>query len=185
MARQPHPPLRALSDQEREGVLAVSRRDKEPAAHGARAQALLAVAAGCAFSEAARRAGRRSGDAVGPLGRRCNPSGLTVLETQPGGGRQIRYSDQERQHLLPEFARAPDRAADRTATGSLSLRRDAVRKTGDGLGPVSPYTIWSVLHAAGDTWQRDRPWGRTGEVLRQRKAGVVRGQEPEHQAKKS
>jgi transposase len=185
MARQPNQPLRALSDQERECLLSVSRSDNEPAAHVARAKALLAVADGCSFSEAARRAGRRSGDAVGQLVRRCNRSGLTVLETRHGGGRQVRYSAKERQHILQECARAPDRAADRTAPWSLSLLRDAVRKTGEGLGHVSTYTIWSVLHEAGYTWQRDRTWCRTGEVLRKHKAGVVRGQEPDHQAKKS
>jgi transposase len=185
MARQPNHPLRALSAQERECLLSISRSYNEPAAHVARAKALLAVADGCSFSEAARRAGRRSGDAVGQLIRRFNRSGLTMLETRHQGGRQASYSDEHRQRILQEFARAPDREADGTATWSLSLLRNAVRKTGDGLGHVSTYTIWAVLHEAGYTWQRDRTWCRTGEVLRKRKAGVVRVQDPDHQAKKN
>jgi transposase len=134
MARQPNQPLRALSDQERECLLAVSRSYNEPVAHVARAKALLAVADGYSFSEAARRAGRRSGDAVGQLVRRFNLSGLAVLETRHGGGRQARYSAKEHQRILQEFARAPDRAAAGTATWSLSLLRDCLRKTEDGLG---------------------------------------------------
>ena len=185
MARQPNQPLRALSDQERECLLSVSRSYNEPAAHVARAKALLAVANGSSFSEAARRAGRRSGDAVGQLVRRFNRSGLTVLETRHGGGRQTLYRDKERQRILQECSRAPDRAADGTATWSLSLLRDALRKAGDGLPHVSTYTIWVILHEAGYTWQRDRTWCRTGAVLRKRKAGVVRVQDPDHQAKKS
>ena len=185
MARQPNHSLRALSTQERECLLSIRRSYHEPAAHVARAKALLAVADGCSFSEAARRAGRRSGDAVGQLIRRFNRSGLTVLETRHKGGRQASYSDEHRQRILQEFVRAPDREADGTITWSLSLLRNAVRKTGDGLGQVSTYTIWAVLHEAGYTWQRDRTWCRTGEVLRKRKAGVVRVQDPDHQAKKS
>jgi transposase len=185
MARHPHHPLRALSDQERECLLSLSRSYNDPAAHVARAKALLAVAAGCSFSEAARRAGRRSGDAVGHLVHRFNRSGLAALETRHGGGRQVRYSAEARQRILPEVARAPERAADGTATWSLARLRAAGRKAGDGLPPVSTYTVWAVRHEAGSTWQRDRTWCRTGEGLRKRKAGVVRGQDPEEPTKKS
>jgi hypothetical protein len=185
MARQPHHPLRVLLDQERECLLTISRRSHEPAAHVARAKVLLAVANGSAFSEAARRAGRRSGDAGGQLVRRFNRSGLAALETRHGGGRQARDSATERQRILQEFERVPEREADGTATWSLALLRKALRKAGDGLGQGSTYTIWAVLHAAGDTWQRDRTWCRTGEVLRKRKTGVVRVQDPDQQAKKS
>lgn len=102
MARPPNHPLRALSTQERECLLAVSRSYNEPAAHVARATALLAVADGCSFSEAARRAGRRSGDAVGQLVSRFKRDGLAALETRHGGGRQARYSDAARQRILQE-----------------------------------------------------------------------------------
>jgi transposase len=185
MARQPHHPLRVLSDQERECLLAISRSYHEPAAPVARAKALLAVADGGSFSEAARRAGRRSGDAVGQLVRRFNRSGVAALETRHGGGRQARYSEADRQRMLQEFARAPDREADGTATWSLALLRKALRQAAEGLPHVSTYTIWIVLHEAGYTWQRDRTWCRTGEGLRKRKAGVVRVKDPDHQAKTS
>jgi transposase len=185
MARQPNYALHALSAQEREGLLAISRSYNEPAIHVARAKALLAVADGCSFSEAARQAGRRSGDAIGQLVHRFNLHGLAALAPRHGGGRQALYSDAERQRILQEFERPPDREADGTATWSLSLLRDALRKAGDGLPHVSTSTIWTVLHEAGYTWQRDRTWGRTGEGLRKRKSGVVRVQAPDAQAKKS
>jgi hypothetical protein len=79
----------------------------------------------------------------------------------------------------------PDRVTDGTATWSLALLRHALRKAGDGLPHVSTYTIWIVLHEAGYTWQRDRTWCQTGEVLRKRKAGIVRVKDPDYQAKKS
>lgn len=185
MSRKPNHPLRSLTDQEREGLLAISRSYHEPAAHVARAKALLAVADGCSFSEAARRAGRRSGDAVGQLVARFNLFGMAALETRHGGGKQPTYTEPERQRILEEFERTPDRERDGTATWSLSLLRDALGKAPDGLPAVSTYTIWSVLHEAGYSWQRDRSWCRTGEVLRKRKAGAVRVTDPDSEAKKS
>lgn len=185
MSRKPNHPLRALTDQERECLRTISRSFYEPAAHVERAKALLAVAEGCSFSEAARRAGRRSGDAVGQLVARFNLFGLTALETRHGGGKQPTYTDLERQRILQEFERPPDRECDGTATWSLSLLRDALRKAPDGLSEVSTFTIWAVLHEAGYTWQRDRSWCKTGEVLRKRKSGTVRVSDPDSEAKKS
>lgn len=185
MSRQPNHPLRGLTDPEREGLLAISRSYTEPAAHVARAKALLAVAEGWSFSEAARRAGRRSGDAVGQLVARFNLFGLSALETRHGGGRQPTYTDRERQRILQEFERTPDRETDGTATWSLSLLREALRKAPDGLPEVSTYTIWVVLHEAGYTWQRDRSWCKTGSVIRKRKAGTVGVTDPDSEAKKS
>lgn len=185
MSRKPNHPLRSLTDPERACLLAISRSYTEPAAHVARAKALLAVAEGCSFSEAARRAGRRSGDAVGQLVARFNRFSLAALETRHGGGRQPTYTEQARQRILQEFERTPDREDDGTATWSLSLLREALRKAPDGLPEVSTYTIWVVLHEAGYTWQKDRSWCRTGEVFRKRKAGAVRVTDPDSEAKKS
>ena len=112
-------------------------------------KALLAVADGWSCAEAARRAGRHSGAAVGQLVSRFNGEGVAALETRPGGGRQTRYKDEGRQRILEECARAPDREADGTATWSLSLLRDALRKGEHGLPHVSTDTVWAVLHEAG------------------------------------
>lgn len=185
MARPPNHPLRALSEQERECLVTISRSFNEPAAHVARAKALLAVADGSCFTEAARLAGRRSGDAVGALVARFNLFGLAALETRHGGGRASSYTEVERRRILQEFARTPDRATDGTATWSLSLLRQTLRRAPDGLPEVSTYTIWLVLHEAGYSWQRDRSWCRTGDVLRKRKRGAVRVQDPDSEPKKS
>lgn len=185
MSRKPNHPLRNLTDQERQCLLAISRSYHEPAAHVARAKALLAVAEGCSFSEAARRAGRRSGDAVGQLVARFNLFGVPALETRHGGGKQPTYTEQARQRILQEVERTPDREDDGTATWSLSLLRDALRKAPDGLPQVSTFTIWVVLHEAGYTWQRDRSWCQRGSVLRKRKSGTVRVSDPDSEAKKS
>src|SRR3954447_24481017 len=56
-------PLRPLTPEERTELERLSRAHSEPAALVARAKVLLAVAGGQRYTEAARAAGRRSGDA--------------------------------------------------------------------------------------------------------------------------
>ncbi len=157
----------------------------EPAAHVARAKELLSVAEGSSFAEAARRAGRKSGDAVCKLVARFNLFGLSALETRYGPGVTPTYTAIERQRILREFERPPHRERDGTATWSLSLLRVALRKAPDGLPEVSTYTIWAVLREAGYTWQRNRSWCFTGSVVRKRKSGTVRLKDPDLDAKKS
>lgn len=108
-----------------------------------------------------------------------------LLETRHGGGKPPTYTEEDRQRILQEFERTPDRERDGTATWSLSLLREALRKAPDGLPEVSTYTIWAVLREAGYTWQRDRSWCKTGEALRKRKAGAVRVTDPDSEAKKA
>jgi transposase len=185
MARSQNNPLRALTDEERDCLYSISRSLTEPAAHVARAKALLAVSEGCSFCEAARGAGRRSGDAVSHLVARFNHHGIEALETRHGGGRQAIYTETERKRILGEVQRVPDREQDGTATWSLSTLKAALRKAPDGLPQVSTYTIWTVLHEAGWTWQRDRTWCATGVVIRKRKTGVVTVTDPDGEAKKN
>ena len=79
MTRHQVDPLRALTDEEQEVLTHISRSGSEPAGHVARAKALLAVADGKRYTEAARAAGRRSGDAVSHLVSRFNREGLAAL----------------------------------------------------------------------------------------------------------
>src|SRR5579872_4356626 len=102
MTRRQKDPLRPLTDQERHELEHVSRAQAEPAAAVARAKALLAVAGGQSFTDAARSAGRRSGDAVGHLVARFNREGLTVLESRHGGGQPKRYTQTEQERILRE-----------------------------------------------------------------------------------
>jgi hypothetical protein len=152
----------------------------------ARAKALRAVADGAAFTEAARAAGRRAGDAVAHLVERFNVEGVAALERRYGGGPPVRYGPEERERILREVRRTPDRAEDRTGTWSLTTLRQALRRAPDGLPGVSSATILHALWEAGYSWQRDRSWCATGTAKRKRKDGtVVATVDPQTAPKKS
>ena len=185
MTRRKKDPLRALTDDEREMLEQLSRAQSEPASHVARAKALLAVADGQSYTAAARAAGRRSGDAVSQLVSRFNREGLAAIEPRHGGGPPVVYGVEERNRILAELERQPDREKDGTATWSLSLLQQALREAPDGLPEVSTYTILCVMHDAGWTWQKDRTWCKTGTVTRKRKGRTVEVTDPEGEAKKT
>jgi transposase len=185
MPRPRKDPLRPLTPEEHGWLERLSRSHTEPAVQVARAKALLAVAAGHSYTEAARVAGRRSGDAVAQLVARFNRAGLAALEPGHGGGQSKRYAGAERERILREVRRVPDRDADRTATWSLATLQRALRRAPDGLPAVSTYTLWSVLREAGFRWQKDRSWCETGTALRKRKGGTVTVRDPDAVAKKT
>lgn len=185
MTRRQGEPLRALTDEERAWLEQISRAQAEPASHVARAKAVLAVAGGHSYTAAAQLAGRRSGDAVAQVVARFNREGLTALAPRHGGGRTATYTQAERERILREVRRTPDREQDGTATWTLTTLQRALRRAPDGLPQVSTYTIWTVLRDAGLTWQRTRSWCTTGRVKRQRKRGVVEVTDPDAEAKKS
>jgi transposase len=173
MTRRQKDPLRALTEEERKLLVRISRSHAEPATHVARAKALLAVADGHSYTAAAKTAGRRSGEAVSHLVSRFNQEGLAALEPGHGGGRKPTYTASDRDRILAEARREPDREKDGTATWSLSTLRGALRRVPDGLPEVSTYTIWCVLREAGFSWQRTRSWCETGRVKRKRKSGEI------------
>jgi transposase len=185
MTRRQKDPLRPLNTEEREVLERISRAQSDPASHVARAKALLAVADGASYTEAARVAGRRAGDAVGQLVSRFNREGLAAIEPRHGGGPPVEYGLEERKRILAEFERQPDREQDGTATWSLNTLQRALRTAADGLPTVSTYTIWRALHDAGWTWQADRTWCKTGTVVRKRKGEAVEVTDPEAEAKKT
>ncbi len=184
MARPQKYPLRSLSDFERQSLESISRSFSEPAAHVARAKVLLAVSEGASFSEAARRAGRRSRHAVSELVARFNLEGLRALEGHyENCGKEPLYSEQECRQILETFERTPDRESDGCTQWSLMLLRNALRR--EGLPQVSTYTIHKVLHKAGYSWQQDRSWCKTGEAIRKRKKGIEKVKDPDCEAKKN
>ena len=185
MTRRQKDPLRPLTDEERAMLVQISRAQSEPASHVARAKALLAVADGASYTEAARAAGRRSNDAVSQLVSRFNREGLAAIEPRHGGGPETIYRVEERKRILAEFKRQPDREKDGTATWSLSTLQRALREASDGFPGISTYTIGCVLHDAGWTWQKDRTWCKTGTVTRKRKGVAVEVTDPETEAKKT
>jgi transposase len=184
MSRRRKDPLRALTDVERTGLEQLGRATSAPAGVVARARALVAVADGCSYTEAARRVGRRSGDAVGELVARFNREGLAAVEPRHGGGPRAKYGAAERERILAEVRRTPDRERDKTATWSLTTLQRALRSAEDGLPEVSTYTIWCVLREADLGWQRDRSWCHTGLAKRRRKAGEVEVHDPDATVKR-
>jgi transposase len=166
MSRLQKDPLRPLREEERNTLEHLSRSLTQPADQVIHAKEVLAVADGHPFTDAAKRAGRKSGDAVARLIARFNQEGLSALETRHGGGPPLRYTDVEHERILREFRRSPDRRQ-------------------DGLPHISTFTIGCVLHEAGYTWQQDRSWCDTGKVMRVRKSGPVEVTDPDAAGKKT
>jgi transposase len=184
MPRPQKDPLRALTAEERQILLQISRARNEPVSHVERARLVLAVADGASFTAAAASVGRRSNDAVAHLVSRFNCEGLAALEPRHGGGMPRQYGPVERERILAMVQQQPDRLTDGTASWSLTLLQHALRTAPDGLPHVSTFVIWCVLHDAGYSWQRDRLWCQTGQSVRMRKNGSVTVIDPDTQAKK-
>ena len=185
MSRRKKDPLRPLTDDEGAALTQLSRSQAAPAAQVARAAMLLAVARGDDYQQAARVAGRRSGDAVSHLVARFNAEGLAALVPRHGGGPPPAYGQAARVRILREVKRIPTPEADGTATWSLMSLRKAVRSASDGLPQVSTFTLWQVLHGAGYSHQLTRTWCPTGAALRRRKAGAAVVTDPDATPKKS
>jgi transposase len=185
MSRRKKDPLRPLTDAEHRALTRLCRSQAAPAVEVARAAMLLAVAAGDDYQQAARSAGRRSGDAVSHLVARFNVEGLSALTPRHGGGRLRVYDHAARERVLCEVRREPTPATDGTATWSLSSLKKALRSAPDGLPGVAASTIWQVLHEAGLSYQQSRTWCPTGTALRKRVSGTVILTDPDTESKKS
>jgi hypothetical protein len=185
MSRRKKHPLRPHTDAERLVLTQLSRSQAAPAAPVARAIMLLTVAAGNDYQQAARAAGRRSGDAVSHLIAGFNTEGLAATSPRHGGGRASAYDRVARERILAEVGRTPTPETDGTATWSLSTLRKALRSAPDGLPAVSTYTLWQVLHGAAYSHQLTRTLCPTGTALRRRKAGAAVVTDPDTGSKKS
>lgn len=174
-------PLRFLMPQEQEKIQRIVKATSERVDVVKRAKVLQAVAQGCSFTEAGRKAGM-SREGVSQLVERFNKLGLTVLEIAKGRGSKPTYDAQVRARVVQEVQRQPDRVNDQTATWSLKLLQRALR--GAGLHFIGATTIGRILHEEGYSFQRDRTWCDTGTALRVRKDGVYRVHDPQTQRKK-
>src|SRR3954452_16415720 len=114
MSRCKKDPLRPLTDDEVAALAQLSRSQTAPAVQVARAAMLLAVARGDDYQQAARAAGRRSGDAASHLVARFNAEGLDALTPRHGGGRPPAYDQAARERILREVERPPTPDADGT-----------------------------------------------------------------------
>src|SRR5215210_7301097 len=112
MAQRRRIRLRPLAADERAELERIRWSGSARADRAARAKALLAVADGAAFTEAARAVGRRAGDAVAHLVERFNTEGVAALDRRYGGGPPVRYGPDERERILREVRRKPDREED-------------------------------------------------------------------------
>lgn len=185
MGRYPDELLRALTPDEHRDLKSISRARSAPSESVVRAKLLLAVASGMTRTEAAHSMGRKSNDAVTTLVKRFNEEGLDALVPRHGGGGfQTQYGEAEKARIVHEFQRLPDPEQDGTTGWSLTTLQRALRRAEDGFPEVSTYTILHVLHEAGYTWQRDRTWSQTGQVVRKRKSGRVVVTDPDTVPKK-
>jgi len=179
--------LRELTPEEGAQLEQISRAHAAPASHVARANALLAVAAQHSYTAAARQAGRRSGDAVAMLVARFNREGMAAVFPRQGRDRPARHTVADRERILAEARRAPDRERDGTAAWSLRTLRRALRQS--GLPQIGTATIRQVLGGAGLTWQKQRSWRETGTAQRHRRragrAVMVTVTDPDAEAKKT
>lgn len=183
MGKEQKHPLRPLTPQEEQELHRLVKTTSERLDVVKRAKALLAVREGQSFTDAAREAGYRSGDSISQLIERFNQHGLLALLIAKGRGRKPTYSSEQRAQIVAEVQREPDREKDQTATWSLLLLRDALRKS--QLPRVAKETVRVVLHEAGYTFGKTRTWCPTGTALRKRKEGVVSVHDPKTEEKKA
>jgi transposase len=169
-------PLRALTPEEAQALTRTAKASSERVDVVKRARALLAVRAGQAYTQAAREAGYKSGDSISQLVERFNQQGLAALHIAGGRGRKVQYSAAQRERILSELQRTPDRRDDATATWSLKTLERALRK--EALPRVSASTIREVLHEAGYRFGKTRTWCPTGTAVRKRPEGPVTVQDP-------
>ncbi len=185
MTRRKKAPLRSLSNEEQIQLEKLSRSQSQSSASVMRAKAILAVALGFDYTSAAQQVGLRCGDTVSKWVNRFNIEGLASLHPRHGGGATLQYGEREKQRILAEFHRQPERQIDGTATWSVATLRRALRQAPDGLANISSYTIWQVLKEAGYSWQHSRSWLKTGQAKRIRKGRLVIVTDPDAMAKKN
>jgi transposase len=169
-------PLRAMTADEEQALQHAAKATSERVDVVKRAQALLAVRAGQTYTQAAREAGYQSGDSVSQLVERFNQQGLAALPIAGGRGRNAHYTLAQRERIVSELQRAPDRRDDATATWSLKTLERALRR--EALPQVSASTIRAVLHEAGYRFGKTRTWCPTGTAVRKRAGGPVTVQDP-------
>lgn len=100
MTRRQKDPLPPLTADERAELEPVSRAGSERADRVAHTKALVAVADGARYTDAAQAAGCRVGDTVAHLVARFNQVGLAALDRCHGGGPAVRYGAAERERRM-------------------------------------------------------------------------------------
>jgi len=182
MATPQKEPLRALTAAEQAALAQIIRASSARVDRVRRARALLAVARGASFAQAAVQAGFRSGGAVAALVARFNRHGMAALTIAAGRGRKPTYDPSARGRIVAAAQAQPERRGDGTATWSLGTLQRRLR--GEGLTTVGTSTIRRVLQEAGSSYQRTRTWCPTGTAQRVRKSGIVTVVDPQTEEKR-
>jgi len=175
-------PLRAMTLDEERAVQRAAKATSERVDVVKRARALLGVRAGQSYTHAAREAGYKSGDSVSQLVERFNQLGLTALHIAGGRGRKATYPPAQRERILVELQRLPDRRDDATATWSLKTLERALRHA--DLPHICASTVRVVLREAGYRYTKTRTWCATGAALRVRDGQTVTVHDPKAEEKK-
>ncbi len=167
MAQRQKEPLRPLTTEGRAVLLQIARASSERADRVARAKALLTVADGISFTDAAHAAGRRSGDAVAQLVARFNREGLTALDPRHGGGPPVQYGPTER-GIVPLVNAPRWLLAEPDRVGPTGPR---VRRVLAGQHPQTAQEVMDWLAATVRGWNADPTpfvWGGKRGQRRQR-----------------
>jgi transposase len=181
---RPAHPLRVMTSEEERTLQHTAKATSQRVDVVKRARALLAVRAGHSYTQAAHQEGYKSGDSVSQLVERFNQQGRATLHIATGRGRKARYTPAQRERILAQLQRVPERTHDGTATWSLKTLERALRQTGD-LPQLSATTIRMVLHEAGYRYGKTRTWCATGTAIRVRQGGTVTVHDPKTQEKNS
>jgi transposase len=171
-------PLRVLTSEEQVCLERIARAGSERVDRARRARALLAVAAGRSFAQAAVQAGLRSPSTVARLVERFHLRGLAALTIAAGRGRKPTYDGAARAQIVALAQQPPARRRDGTATWSLMALERALRQQG-AFPHLGATTIRRVLEDAGSSYQRTRTWCPTGTAQRKRTGGVVTVTDPQ------
>ena len=176
MGKTQNHPLRAFTPSEEQELHRIAKATSARLDVVKRARALLSVQAGRPFTDAARETGYKSGDSISQLVERFNQRGLAALLIAPGRGGKPVYTDDQRARIIAEVQRQPDPKVDQTATWSLMLLRQALRKK--GLPHIAKETVRLALQEAGYQFGKTRTLCLTGTAVRKRKAGQVHVEDP-------
>ena len=128
MGRHPKKMLREITEDEKAELTRVATSDVERVERMRRARALLAVAEGKSFTDAAHSARMRSSSGVAAIVYRFHERGMDALDTLPGAGRHPIYTPAQRELILQEV----QREMDRTSFWSLSTLERAIRRSSNG-----------------------------------------------------
>ena len=153
--------VRQLTPHEREEFSRKATSSSERMDVIKKAKAILAVANGCTFTEAGKRAGMsRAG--VSQLIKRFHQRGLEVLMIAPGSGPKPTYTSQDHELILQEGQRCPTWDTDQSTVWSLPLLQKSLQAK--GFPHICPETIRLVLQKHGWKYQDTRTWHQTDEL---------------------